>query len=713
MSTPLHAFFMTGCAVLLMGLASVAHAEPRHALTLYDEAPKYPAGFQHFDFVNPDAPKGGTLRLAGLNGFDSFNPFIPKGNEASMIGLVYDTLTYHSPDEPFTEYGLLAEKIEKAPDNSFVRFYLRPEARFNDGTPVTAEDVVFTFNTLIQQGDPMYRHYYADVAEVVVEDPQRVRFDFAHTGNRELPLILGQLQILPKHWWLERDIGKLATAPRLGDKAHLVPSEDGRTLHVNIAEGDEAVSPEDIRQSWRQLKQSSSTDDAHLADIQNVRIIDGQTLEFDLGQPASPEQLRELSDLKVLPAKRDFSRTSLEPPLGSGPYQIVDFAAGRSVRYARVKNWWAADLPVSRGQYNFDAINLDYYRDMSVALEAFKAGQFDYNLEYSAKDWATGYDSPALREGRIVKEAIPNHNPVGMQGFTFNLRRPMFQDRRVREAISLLFDFEWTNKQLFFGAYKRTHSFFENSELASRGLPTPGELALLEPLRGQIPAEVFDTAFQTPVSDGSGIIRDQQRRAYQLLLDAGYRVENDRMVNAEGQPLTFEFLVVQANLERVILPFKRNLAELGIDLQLRRVDVSQFINRLRSRDFDMTSSIWPQSNSPGNEQMEFWHSRSADSPGSRNFIGLRDPAIDTLVEGLIRADSRQSLIDHARALDRVLLWGHYVIPNYYTDTWRVAHWTHLARPPRTPAYDIGLLTWWVKGQEGDASQTAVAEQEAR
>src|SRR5690606_21826693 len=280
-------------------------------------------------------------------------------------------------------------------------------------------------------------------------------------------------------------------------------------------------------------------------------IIDGQTLEFDLGQPASPEQLRALGDLKVLPAKRDFSRTSLEPPLGSGPYQIVDFAAGRSVRYARVKDWWAADLPVNRGQYNFDAINLDYYPDMSVALEACKAGQFDYNLEYSAKDWATGYDSPALREGRIVKEAIPNHNPVGMQGFTFNLRRPMFQDRRVREAISLLFDFEWTNKQLFFGAYKRTHSFFENSELAAQGLPTPGELALLEPLRGQIPAEVFDSEFKTPVNDGSGIIRDQQRRAYQLLLEAGYRVENDRMVNAEGQPLTFEFLVVQANLERV------------------------------------------------------------------------------------------------------------------------------------------------------------------
>ena len=695
MSTPLHASFLSGCAALLLSLASLAGAQPRHALTLYDEAPKYPAGFQHFAFVNPDAPKGGTLRLAGLNGFDSFNPFIPKGNEASMIGLVYDTLTYHSPDEPFTEYGLLAEKIEKAPDNSFVRFYLHPKARFNDGTPVSADDVVFTFNTLIEQGDPMYRHYYADVAQVVREDARRVRFDFTHTGNRELPLILGQLQILPRHWWLERDSSQLASAPRLDAHASIEPGQTPRRLLVTLTEHDGAPSAEDVRQSW--LQQAGG--DAPLASIREMRIRDTRSLDVVLGQPASPELLDALGALKILPAKRDFARTSLEPPLGSGPYRIASYAAGRSVRYERVTNWWAADLPVSRGLYNFDAITLDYYRDMSVALEAFKAGQFDYNLEYSAKDWATGYDSPALREGRIVKEAIPNHNPVGMQGFTFNIRRPMFQDRRVREAIALLFDFEWTNKQLFFGAYKRTGSFFENSELAAQGLPSAGELAILEPLRGQLPAEVFEQAFQLPVSDGSGIIRDQQRRAYQLLLEAGYRVENDRMVNAEGQPLAFEFLVVQANLERVILPFKRNLAELGIDLQLRRVDVSQYINRIRSRDFDMTSSVWGQSSSPGNEQMEFWHSRSADSPGSRNFIGLRDPAIDALVEGLIRADSRRSLIDHARALDRALLWGHYVIPNYYTDTWRVAHWTHLARPVRTPAYDIGLLTWWYKGQD--------------
>ena len=581
-------------SLFLMAWSTGVFAQPQHAMTLYDEAPKYASDFTHFDYTNPKAPKGGILRLAGLNGFDSLNPFIPKGNAADQIGLLYDTLTYHSADEPFTEYGLLAERIEKAADHSFVRFYLNPKARFNDGEPVTAEDVLFTFNTLIEQGHPLYRHYYADVKDVVVEGPLQVRFDFKHSENRELPLILGQLQILPKHWW----------------------------------------------------------------------------------------------------AERDFTKTSLEAPLGSGPYRLVKVDAGRSLRYERVADWWGQDLPVSRGLYNFDKIHIDYYRDMSVALEAFKAGQFDFNLEYSAKDWATGYNSPALRSGKIIKKEIKNHNPVGMQGFTFNLRREMFQDVRVREAIALLFDFEWTNKQLFYSSYIRTDSFFANSELAAHGLPSEAELALLEPLRGSIPDTVFTQAFNNPVSDGSGIIRERRLQAWRLLQDAGYTIENDRMVNAQGEPLAFEFIIAQANLERVLLPFKRNLAELGIELTIRRTDVSQYINRMRSRDFDMTSSIWSQSNSPGNEQRDFWHSSSVDNPGSRNFIGLQDPAIDSLVEGLINAPSRDSLITHARALDRVLLAGHYVIPNYYIDTWRTAYWQHLAQPEVAPLYDYGLMTWW-------------------
>ncbi|SEI70647.1 microcin C transport system substrate-binding protein [Azotobacter beijerinckii] len=605
MTRPLRSLLLAAGSSLLLGLAGLAQAAPQHALTLYGEAPKYPPGFPHFDYVNPTAPQGGTLRQAGFGSFDSLNPFINKGVAADEIGLVYDTLTRHGLDEPFTEYGLLAEKIEKAPDNSWVRFYLRPEARFHDGHPVTAEDVVFSFDTLMKDGAPMYRAYYADVSRAVAEDERRVRFDFKHAGNRELPLILGQLAVLPKHWW----------------------------------------------------------------------------------------------------AGRDFTKSGLEPPLGSGPYRVADVQPGRSIRYERVKDWWGKDLPVSRGFYNFDAMQVDYYRDNTVALEALKAGQFDYWLETSAKNWATAYDTPAVKNGQLIKEEIANNNPAGMQGFIFNIRRPLFQDRRVREALGLLFDFEWTNRQLFNGAYTRTRSYFDNSELASRGLPDAAELKILEPLREQIPPEVFSREFQLPVSDASGIVRDQQRRAYQLLQEAGWRVEGDRMLDAKGQPVRIEFLLAQAEFERILLPYKRNLADLGIDLEIRRVDLSQYINRLRSRDFDMMVGGFSQSNSPGNEQREYWHSVSADNPGSRNFIGLKDPAIDRLVDGLIQADTRDSLIGHTRALDRVLLWGYYVVPNWHIKTWRVAYWNRLGHPTVTPRYDIGLYTWWSKPQ---AAATPVA-----
>ena len=587
----LHAGFLA-----LACVAGVAEAASRHALTLYGEKPKYPADFSHFDYANPDAPKGGTLRQAGFGSFDSLNPFINKGVAADDIGLIYDTLTTNSLDEPFTVYGLLAEKIEKGPNNEWVRFYLRPEARFHDGEPVDAEDVVFTFETLVSKGAPHYRGYYADVEKAVVEGPRRVRFDFKHAGNRELPLILGQLPVLPKHWW----------------------------------------------------------------------------------------------------AERDFSAGSMEPPLGSGPYRVERVDAGRSVRYARVEDYWGKHLAVNRGFYNFDHVHFDYYRDNTVALQAFKAGHFDYWLETSAKNWATAYDTAAVRDGRIIKEEIANHNPQGMQGFIFNTRKKHLQDARVREALALLFDFEWTNRQLFNGAYTRTTSYFDNSELASSGLPGAEELRLLEPLRGQIPDEVFTQPFTLPRTNADGMIRDQQRRAYELLTDVGWKIENDRMVDTEGKPVKLEFLLVQADFERVLLPYKRNLAGLGIDLEIRRVDVSQYINRLRSRDYDMIVSGFGQSSSPGNEQREYWHSASADNPGSRNFIGLKSPAIDTLVEKLIAADSRDELITRTRALDRVLLWGHYVIPNWHIKTWRVAYWNHLAHPETTPQSDIGLMTWWHK-----------------
>lgn len=608
--TPTHRLRRLAGSLLLACLSLPALAAPQHALTLYDEPPKYPADFKHFDYVNPDAPKGGTFRQSSFGGFDSLNPFINKGVSAENISIIYDTLMRQSLDEPFTEYGLVAGKIEKAPDNSWVRFYLRPEARFHDGTPMRAEDVVFSFNALVKDGAPLYRQYYADVEDVIAEDPLKVLFKFKHKGNRELPLILGQLPVLPKHWY----------------------------------------------------------------------------------------------------ATRDFKRGNLEVPLGSGPYKVAEVKAGRSVRYERVKDYWAKDLPINRGLYNFDAMTYDSYRDTTVALEALKAGAFDYALEVSAKNWATAYNVPAVRDGRLIKEELPNGNPTGMQGFIFNIRRPVFQDVRVRQALSLLLDYEWTNKQLFNGAYTRTGSYFENSDMAARGLPSPSELSILEPLRGKVPDPVFNQAFHNPVSDGSGMIRDQQRQAYKLLQDAGWKIVDDKMVDAQGKPVSIEFLLAQTEFERVLLPFKRNLADLGIELNIRRVDVSQYITRLRSRDFDMIVGGYPQSNSPGNEQREFWSSNAADNPGSRNFIGLRDPAIDQLVEALINADSRQSLIDHCRALDRVLLWGYYVIPNWHIKTSRVAYWNHIGHPKVSPKYDIGIDTWWIKPDVTPAVSAAPANE---
>ena len=602
---PLRALSKALSAVALCIAASVAHAAPQHALTLYDEAPRYPADFKHYDYVNPDAPKGGTFRQKGVGSFDSLNPFISKGVPADDIDLIYDTLARRSLDEPFTEYGLVAGRIEKAPDNSWVRFYLRPEARFHDGQPMRAEDVVFSFQTLMQSGSPLYRGYYADVADVVAEDPLRVLFKFKHSNNRELPLILGQLPVLPKHFW----------------------------------------------------------------------------------------------------QGRDFTKGSLDIPLGSGPYKVAEVKAGRSIRYERVKDYWARDLPMNRGLFNFDVLDIEYYRDSTVALQAGKAGQFDFWLESSAKNWATAYDIPAVRERRLLREEIPNGNPTGMQGFVFNLRKPLFQDVRVREALALVFDFEWTNKQLFNGAYLRTDSYFENSEMAASGLPSPAELNILEPLRGQIPERVFDTPFSNPVADASGMLREQQRQAYKLLQEAGWRIVDDKMVDAQGTPVKIEFLLTQADFDRVLLPYKRNLADLGIELVIRRVDVSQYVTRVRSRDFDMMVGSFAQSTSPGNEQREYWASSSADKPGSRNFMGLKDPAIDSLMEGLINASSRQDLIDHARALDRVLLWGHYVVPNWHIKTWRVAYWNHIGHPAITPRYDIGVETWWSKPQATPAVTT--------
>ncbi len=578
-----------GCSLAAATPVSISHARAMHG------APRYPADFSHFAYVNPDAPKGGILRQMALGSFDSFNPFVSKGTAADGLDLTLDTLMVSSLDEPFTAYGLIAETIEVPEDNSWVAFRLRPEARFHDGTPILAEDVVFTFNILREQGAPHYQAYYADVADVQATDRRRVLFRFQHSGNRELPLILGQLPVLPKHYW----------------------------------------------------------------------------------------------------AERDFSRAQLQIPLTSGPYRIDRFDAGRSITYRRVEDYWARDLPVRRGLFNFDRIRFDYYRDNNVALEAFKAGEYDFRLESSSKNWATGYQSPALRAGRFVMDSVANRNPQGMQGFIYNLRRRKFEDIRVREALGYLFDFEWTNRNLFYSAYTRSHSYFSNSELAAEGMPSTDELALLEPLRALLPPQVFGPAFTAPVSAGNGQLRPQMRQAYRLLREAGYRLDQGVMRAPDGQPLVIEMLLYSPDFERVVLPFARNLKQMGIDLRVRRVDVAQYIQRIRTFDYDMLVYGFGQSSNPGNEQRAYWTTPFAEQPGSRNLIGIRNPAIDQLVDILINADSRSELITATRALDRVLTWNHYLIPHWNLPAWRIAYWNHLAFPQTDEAlYQLDLNSWW-------------------
>lgn len=571
---------------------------PSHGLAMHGET-KYPVGFSHFDYVNPEAPKGGTLKLAVVaNGFDSFNPFDIRGVAAAGISsYLYDTLLASSDDEPFSAYGLIAESIETPEDRSYVVFNLREQAKFHDGKPITAEDVKFSFETLTTKGHPFFRNYYADVSKVTVEGPRRIRFDFGETNNRELPLILGQMPILPAHYW----------------------------------------------------------------------------------------------------ADRDFGDNGLERPLGSGPYRIGEFEAGRSVSYERVKDYWAKDLGVRTGRFNFDRIVYDYYTDDTVALEAFKAGSFDFRLESSAKNWATAYTGERFDNGTIVKEAIEHHRPAGMQGFVFNTRRPVFSDPLVREALAYAFDFQWANKNLFFGQYTRTDSYFENSELASSGLPQGRELEILEPFRDRLSEDVFNEEYQPPTTEGQQGLRQNLKTALNLLNEAGYEIRNGKMMNAEtGKPLAFEILLFQKSFERVVLPFKKNLERLGIDVTVRLVDSNQYIQRLREFDYDMITQVFGQSDSPGNEQRDYWHSSNVNTKGSRNYAGVSDPVVDELVSMVIQAPNREELVHRVRALDRVLLHGHYVVPHWHLTKDRVAYWNHLQRPATTPKNGIDLDNWWAR-----------------
>lgn len=604
--------FLLAAGLMAGGLASPAWAQPRgivsHGIAMHGE-PKYARDFRHFDYVNPNAPKGGDLRLAADGTYDSFHPFIPRGTAADGSAMLFETLLVGSADEPFTEYGLIAETVEVPKDRSWVAFTLRPEARWHDGRPITVEDVIFSLEVLRKNGHPFYRFYYQAIQKAEKIGERKVLFTFAKGDNRELPLIAGQLPILPKHYW----------------------------------------------------------------------------------------------------ESRDFNRTTLEPPLGSGPYRIGAFETGRFVVFERVKDHWARDLPVNRGQNNFDVIRYDYFRDATVIREAVKAGTIDFWAENQAKAWAIDYDTPAIRRGWLQKKAFDNERPTGMQGFIMNLRRPIFADARVRYAMSFAFDFEWSNRNLFFSQYKRTESYFSNSELAAEGLPSAEELKLLEPWRGKIPEEVFTREYRAPSTDGSGWPRENLRRAFGLLQEAGWVVRDMQLVRADtGEPFSFEILLVGSGFERIVLPFVRNLKRLGIEARVRVVDSSQYVNRVRSRDFDMIVGTWGQSNSPGNEQREYWGSNAAKSAGSRNYAGISNPAVDALIDHIVAAPDRESLVVRVRALDRILLWNHLVVPNWHTGNDRLIFWDKFGYPEKPPRNGTSTSFWWYDPQKAAAIGQAIA-----
>ena len=565
-----------------------------HGLAMHGDL-KYGTGFTHFDYANPDAPKGGEVRLYTIGSYDSLNPYILKGQSAAGIGYLFETLMTNSSDEAFSQYGLLAESVEMPEDRSWVAFTLRPEARWHDGTPVTVEDVIFSLETLKTKGHPGWDFYYGDVVGAEKIGEHKVKFTFAGGLNRELPLIVGELPIISKAYY----------------------------------------------------------------------------------------------------TANDFEKTSLEPPMGSGPYRVESLEAGRSITYKRVEDYWGADIPVQRGQYNFDVLRYDYYRDPTVAMVAFKAHEYDFRMENASKVWATAYEGSLFDDGLIIKEEIGHSRPTGMQGFAFNTRLPKFADRRVRRALGYAFDFEWTNENLFYGAYSRTASYFSNSELASSGLPGADELALLEPYRDQLPPEVFTEVYEPPATDGSGNARRNLRAAIKLLAEAGWTIQDTKLKGPDGEPMEIEIMIVSPMFERVIAPFVKNLEKLGVSARIRLVDTSQYQNRTDQFDFDMIVLSVGQSKSPGNEQNNYWTTVSADTPGSRNMAGIKDPVVDALIETLIAAPDRESLITATKALDRVLLWGHYVVPHWHIRHFRVAYWNKFVRPAITPKYGLGFDGWWI------------------
>lgn len=562
---------------------------------------RYEAGFSHFDYVNPAAPKGGLARVATASGFDSFNPFIVRGDAPTGIGLIFEALMTPSLDEGSTHYGLLAEWEEHPADNSWVAFRLRDAARWHDGRPVTVDDVIWTFHTLVEKGVPNYRFYYKNVTGARDMGDQVVRFDFDQAGNRELPHIMGQLTVLPKHWW-----------------------EDGR----------------------------------------------------------------------------DFEAGGLEPPLGSGSYRVGAFEVGRFVEYERVADYWGADLPVNRGQHNLDRLRYEIFLDASAQLDAFRAGLIDFREENSASNWAERYDFAAARDGRVQRREVALEGPKRVQYLAMNLRREKFRDIRTREALSLAFDFEWTNRTIYFEQYARPASYFQGGgDLRPEGPPDAAELGLLEPFRGKIPDAVFGEPYAPPVTDGSGRNRAGLRQARRLLEQAGWREGRGGLLeDAQGRPFEIEFLSAQDTQERVIGPYIANLATLGIKAAFRVVDAAQYVRRVsQDPEFDFDMIIWGLGNSesPGNEQREFWGLESASRMGSRNVGGVADPAVDALIDKIIFAEDRAALAAASRALDRVLTHSHYGILQLYTPFERIAWWDMFGHPEPLPARDIGFpQVWW-------------------
>ena len=586
-------------AALLLITASPVRAEPTYAAALFGE-PKYAADFQHLDYVNPDAPKGGTFNSATVGSFDSTNPFIIKGVAATGITMIYESLMVKSLDEPHTVYGLIAESIDIAPDRSWVKFKLRPEARWHDGQPITVDDVIWSFETLRDKGTPFYRTYYKSVRNATQTGPREVTFTFARKNDRELPLIMGGMPILPKHFW---------------------------------------------------------TDGTH-----------------------------------------DFTKSSLTYPLGSGPYRVKKIETGRRIIYERVKDWWGRDLPFNRGQYNFDTIVYDFYRDNGVAFQAFLAGEADFRQEYIAKNWAQGYNHPRVRNGDIVRKSISHDIPTGMQAFVYNTRRPIFSDVRVREALNYAFDFEWSNKQLAFNAYKRSRSYFNNCYLAATGIPEGKERDLLMRYKSRLPAELFNQPYQNPVNKGDGTIRDNLWQGLKLLHEAGWNLDDKGLLrDKHGKLFEFEILTNNPMFDRWLLPFARNLRKMGVIVRMRSIDEAQYQNRLADYDFDMTVDLISQSLTPGNEQYTYWHSSQANVKGANNIMGIQSPVVDYLVNKVIKARTEDELVTATHALDRVLLWNHYVIPQWYSDKFNIAYESWLGHPAENPPYGLPVLeTWWDK-----------------